>query len=85
MCKSFDRKKTNIILDNNKYKKKLLLTNVKNVENGQYYKKNSEELKEKYSERGKNSPSTLHKSGRSLNVVSISAVMKGREGKTIWY
>ena len=41
-----------IILDNNKYKEKLLFANVKNVKNSQYYHEIIEELKEKCSERG---------------------------------
>ena len=41
-----------IILDNNKYKEKLLFTNVKNVKITQYYHEITEELKEKRSERG---------------------------------
>ena len=46
-----------IILDNNKYKEKLLFTNVKNVEYGQYYGKVIEELKKKRcSERGEELP-----------------------------
>ena len=40
-----------IILENDKYKEKLLLTNVKNVKNGQYYTKVIEELKERCKER----------------------------------
>ena len=45
-----------IILDNDKYKEKLLVTNVKNVKNGQYYDKVIEELKERCSERGGSIP-----------------------------
>ena len=45
-----------IILDNDKYKKKLLLTIVKNVKNGQFYNKVTGELKERCSERGAEFP-----------------------------
>ena len=41
-----------IILNNDKYKEKLILTNANNVKNGQYYDKVIKELKEKCSERG---------------------------------
>ena len=43
-------------MDNDKYKEKLLLTNVKNVKNGQYYDKVTEELKERSSEREEEFP-----------------------------
>ena len=45
-----------IILDSDKYKKQLLLTNAKNVNNGQYYDKIMEELKERCSESGEEFP-----------------------------
>ena len=66
-----------IILDNDKYKEKLLLTNVKNIKSSQYYHKVIEELKKKKDvvKEGKNFPSTLNKQGRSLNVASVSAEM----------
>ena len=60
-----------IILDDDKYKEKLLLTNVKNIKIGQYYDKVIEELKDVAKEQ-KNFSSTLHKPGRSLNVVLTS-------------
>ena len=43
-------------MDNDKYKEKLLLANVKNVKNGQYYDKVTEELKEISSEREEEFP-----------------------------
>ena len=45
-----------IILDNDKYKGKLLLTQVKNIKNSQYYHKVIEELKERCSERKEKLP-----------------------------
>ena len=39
-----------IILNNDKYKEKLLLTNVKNIKSSQYHHKVTEELKERCSE-----------------------------------
>ena len=45
-----------IILDNDKYKGKLLLTQVKNIKNSQYYHKVIEELKERCCERGEEFP-----------------------------
>ena len=41
-------------MDNDKYKKKLLWKNVKNVKNGQYYAKVIEELKKDVAKEGKN-------------------------------
>ena len=58
-----------IILDNDKYKEKLLLTNVKKVENGQYYDKVIEELKER------NPVQTRLKFKRCINICRDS-VMK---------
>ena len=40
-----------IIIDNEKYKEKLLLTNVKNVKNSEYYKLVIQELKGRCKER----------------------------------
>ena len=67
-----------IIFDNDEYKEKLLLTNAKNVKNGQYYDKVIEELKERCSKREEVSPSTLDKPGsdQSLSIASISAEMQ---------
>ena len=45
-----------IILDNDKYKEILLLTNAKKVKNGQYCDKVIEELKERCSKRGEEFP-----------------------------
>ena len=45
-----------LILDNDKYKEKPLLTNVKNIKNSQYYHKVIEELKERCSERREKLP-----------------------------
>ena len=68
-----------IILDNDKYKEKLLLTNAKNVKNGQYYGKVIEELKERCSERGEKFPfnvtKTPQKFKRCINICR-DAVMK---------
>ena len=61
-----------IILDNDKYSEKLLLTNVKNVRNGQYYGKVIEELKERCSKKGKDFPfyvaQTRQKLKRCINI-----------------
>ena len=68
-----------IILDNDKYEEKLLLTNVKNVRNGQYYDKVIEELKERCSKKGKDFPfcvaQTRQKFKRCINICR-DAVMK---------
>ena len=66
-------------MDNDKYKEKLLLTNVKNIENSQYYRKVIEELKERCSERGEQFPfnveQTRQKFKRCINICR-DAVMK---------
>ena len=66
-------------MDNDKYKEKLLFTNVKNVKNGQYYDKVIEELKEKCSEKGEEFPfnvaQTRQKFKRCINTCR-DAVMK---------
>ena len=68
-----------IILDNDKYKEKLLLTNVKNVKNGQYYDKVIEEVMERCSKRGEEFPlndaQTQQKFKRCINICRY-AVMK---------
>ena len=63
------------ILDNNKYKQKLFMTNVKNIKSSQYYHKVIGKRKEDLEKEVMNSPSPLNKHGRSLNVASISAEM----------
>ena len=66
-------------MDNDKYKEKLLLTNVKNIKSSQYYHKVIEELKERCSERRKEFPvkveRTRQKFKRCINIC-IDAVMK---------
>jgi len=68
-----------IIVDNVKYKEKLLLTNVKNVKNGQYYAKVIEEMKERCKARGEeypfNVPQTRQKLKHCINICR-NAVMK---------
>ena len=68
-----------IILDIDKYKEKLLLTNAKNVKNGQYYRKVIGELKERCGERGEKFPfnvaKILQKFKRCINICR-DAVMK---------
>ena len=54
-----------IILDNDKCKEKLLLTNIKNIKNSHYYHKVFEELKER-----------LNKHDKSFNVSSIFTEMQ---------
>ena len=67
-----------IILDNDKYKEKLLLANAENVKNGRYYNKVIEELKERCSERAEEFPFNVLKPGRSSNVINVcrDAVMR---------
>ena len=48
-----------IICENEKYKEKLLLTNVKNVKNSEYYKKVIQEIEERCTERGETFPYDL--------------------------
>ena len=64
-----------IILDNNKYKQRLFMTNVKNIKSSQYYHKVIGKIKEDVEKEVMNSSSPLNKHGRSLNVASTSAEM----------
>ena len=41
-----------VIIDNEKYKEKLLLTNIKNAKNGKYYEKVIQEVRERCESRG---------------------------------
>ena len=56
-----------IMLDDDKYRENLLLTNVRNIKNRQCYHKAVDDVKERCSEEV-NSPSTLNKYPRSLNI-----------------
>ena len=68
-----------IILDNDKYKEKLLLTNVKNIKRSLYYHKVIEKLKKRRSERGEEFPvkveQTRHNFKRCINICR-DAVMR---------
>ena len=74
-----------IILENEKYKEKLLLTNVKKVKNTQYYTKVVEEMKDRCKERDEeyifNVPQTRQKFKRCVNVYR-NAVMTVKTFKT---
>ena len=65
------------VLDNDKYKEKLLLANVKNIKSSQYYHKVIEELIEKCSKRGEEFPANVEQTRQKFNVASISADMQG--------
>ena len=68
-----------IILNNDKYKEKLLLTNVKNIKNSQYYNKVIEELKERCSERGEKLPFNVEQTRQKFKPcinICRDAVMK---------
>ena len=65
-----------IILDNDKYKEKLLWANAKNVKNGEYYDTVIEDLKERCSKRGEEFPFNVAQSGRSLNASWVSTEMQ---------
>ena len=71
-----------IILDNDKYKKKLLLTIAKNVKNGQFYNKVTGELKERCSKRGAEFPfnvaQTRQRFKRCINICR-DAVIKEKK------
>ena len=75
-----------LILDNDKYKKKPLLANVKNIKNSQYYHRVIEELKERCSKRGEKLPfnveHTREKFKRCINVCR-DAVMKVKTSSEI--
>ena len=68
-----------VILENDKFKNKLLLTNVKNVKNGQYYQQVIAEVKERCKEReeefGFTIPQTRQKFMRCINMCR-DALMK---------
>ena len=68
-----------IILNNDKYKEKLLLTNVKNIKNSQYHNKVIEELKERCSERGEKLPFNVEQTRQKFKPcinICRDAVMK---------
>ena len=62
-----------------KCKEKLLLTNVKNIKNSQYYNKVTEELKARCSERGEKSPLIVEQTRQKFKrciIICRDAVMK---------
>ena len=62
-----------------KCKEKLLLTNVKNIKNSQYYNKVTEELKARCSERGEKSPLIVEQTRQKFKrciIIRRDAVMK---------
>ena len=74
------------ILDNDKYKEKLLLTIVKHIKNGQYYDKVVEELKERCSRREEELPFNVAQTWQKFNLyinICRDAVMKVKTSSSI--
>ena len=68
-----------IIVENEKYRQKLLLTNVKNAKNGQYIESVVKEIQERCTERGKEFPYDVNQTQHVRHVGQLP--LKQRQGQ----